>query len=244
MLCLMPFSSTTNVGQIYIDVACTFIIFDNPIEYITKFASVDPRVFVVEVPEVLGLVRRNSDNCYNSYHTTNNFIFTNMYKVIAVTTKSKIHEFNDYWFKILKSEAKTKVVKVVSGEYHYDSENRLHRSSNKPALITANGDMYWYKHGQIHRSSNKPATITRLEKAWFYNGKRHRDPRSVIIDGEECKQCLPVIMYSNGDLYFNEQTTYDLRFLFPGSKVKGIIICDKKIIVIFINGRRVISIDK
>ena len=49
----------------------------------------------------------------------------------------------------------------------YDSEGRLHRDGDLPALISETEDFHgiviqqkWYQHGQIHRRQDRPAEIT------------------------------------------------------------------------------------
>ena len=57
-----------------------------------------------------------------------------------------------------------------------DSEGKIHRDGDFPAVIDATGPMTWFQHGQIHREGDRPARIgadgTRM---WWKNGEVHRD---------------------------------------------------------------------
>jgi hypothetical protein len=52
----------------------------------------------------------------------------------------------------------------------HNSEGKLHRDGDKPAVIFSDGSRWWYKEGKLHR--DKPACIDRNgSKYWYKDGK-------------------------------------------------------------------------
>ena len=75
----------------------------------------------------------------------------------------------------LRNQPPTKIDK--DGTLHwFDTEGRLHRDFDLPAVIYKNGSMLWYQHGQIHREHDHPAIIWDVYggREWFYHGHRTR----------------------------------------------------------------------
>ena len=61
----------------------------------------------------------------------------------------------------------------------YDSENRLHRKDDLPAVERYDGMNKWYKHGLRHRVGG-PAVINKENQQWYFNGVLHRDDGPAI----------------------------------------------------------------
>lgn len=61
----------------------------------------------------------------------------------------------------------------------YFTHNKRHRNGEKPAVIWYNGDFEYWVNGKLHRLGGKPACKRNLDecniKAWYENGKPHRE---------------------------------------------------------------------
>lgn len=77
------------------------------------------------------------------------------------------------------------------GKYWRNSNDKLHRDNDKPAIIHANGDQEWYVDGKLHRDNDLPAIMTvKGTQQWYQHGKLHRDNDK------------PAIVGSNGQLWW------------------------------------------
>lgn len=93
-----------------------------------------------------------------------------------------------------------------------DSEGRLHRNWDLPAVIEQNGSMAWCQHGQLHRDGDRPARFrSRGTNEWWIHNQKHRDgdlPSVVDKDGSKIwyqhdqihrDEDRPAVVNSNGD---------------------------------------------
>jgi len=67
------------------------------------------------------------------------------------------------------------ILKGTVTEYWCDKANRLHRNTDRPAVITNAREFMWYNHGLQHRGGDKPAFISPYKNEWLKKGERHRD---------------------------------------------------------------------
>lgn len=79
---------------------------------------------------------------------------------------------------------------ILSGNKAWrDSEGRIHRDGDLPAIIYANGRKEWYQKGKLYREGDKPAIIySNGKKEWFNTKEAHHregGPAIIYPDGGE-----------------------------------------------------------
>ena len=96
--------------------------------------------------------------------------------------------------KLLKIKSKYRT------EYH-NSDDKLHRDNDLPAIIWPDGTEIWYRNNLCHRD-NGPAVIwSDGTQVWYRNGKRHRDNGPAVIRVSGTQE-----WYQNGKFIRSETT--------------------------------------
>lgn len=80
--------------------------------------------------------------------------------------------------------------KYQNMEYWLDETDKLHRNSDKPAVVFGAGGCKWYNHGLQHRGGDKPADVSPYRKEWWKKGVLHRDYDK------------PAIVYENTQMWY------------------------------------------
>ena len=109
-----------------------------------------------------------------------------------------IYQHNGHWYR---------------KEWH-DSEGKLHRDWDAPAVIERIGGQYWYLHGQLHRDHDQPAVIDPIQGyRWYQHGQLHREgDQPAVIDpngsqswywhGQYHRDAGPAVVWFNGERWY------------------------------------------
>jgi hypothetical protein len=135
--------------------------------------------FPIDVLDFFGPTTR-----YAIVEPSGNIDTTESYKSVC----SQIYIVNEITKEELKSFQPLYIQRVDGTQEWYNSDCKLHRGGDQPAIIRADGAILYYNNGLIHRDNDNPAvTYASGTMMWYRNGLFHREnDQPAVVYNEPC----------------------------------------------------------